>query len=43
MAHNQTMLEKNNWGDNVRIVGVSVDDEVDVVKNRVQTKGWQKV
>ena len=25
MKHNQEMLEKNNWGDSVRIVGVSVD------------------
>lgn len=25
MEHNQKMIEKNNWGANVRIVGVSVD------------------
>lgn len=43
MAHNQEMLTKNNWGDKVRIVGVSVDDDVDVIKQRVESKGWQKV
>lgn len=43
MAHNQEMLEKNNWGDKVRIVGVSVDDDLDSIKDRVQTKKWEKI
>lgn len=37
------MLTKNQWGDKVRIVGVSVDDDFEVVRNRVETKGWQSV
>ena len=35
MAHNQEMLVKNNWGDKVRIVGVSVDDDIYYIKRRV--------
>jgi hypothetical protein len=32
MTHNQEMIEKNKWGDKVRIVGVSVDDDVNKIK-----------
>ena len=37
MAHNQTMLEKNEeiWKDKVRIVGVSVDEDKDDIKARI--------
>lgn len=36
MEHNQKMLESNEaWEDKVRIVAVSVDDSVDVIKQRV--------
>jgi len=45
MAHNQEMLTKNKekWGDNVRIIGLSIDDSPDTVKKHVETKGWQAV
>ena len=44
MAHNQEMLEKNaNWKDRVRIVGVSVDEDKEVIKKRVQEKKWHSV
>ena len=34
MKHNQEMLEKNEavWGDKVRIVGVSVDEDKKVIQ-----------
>lgn len=39
------MLEKNaeKWGDKVRIVGLSGDNSAQVVKTRVDEKGWKKV
>lgn len=43
MAHNQEMLTKNDWGDRVRIVGVSVDDSFDDVKERVESRGWKSI
>lgn len=45
MAHNQEMLEKNaeTWKDRVRIVGVSVDDSKDIIKERVESKKWDRV
>ncbi|EGR34507.1 thiol:disulfide interchange protein, putative, partial [Ichthyophthirius multifiliis] len=45
MQHNQEMLEKyeNQWKDNVRIVGVSVDDNRDVVLKRIDDKKWDKI
>lgn len=37
MQHNQTMLETNSekWGDKVRIVGLSVDDDLEELKKRI--------
>ena len=43
MAHNEEMLKKNNWGDRVRIVGVSVDDDVETIKQRVESKDWKRI
>lgn len=45
MAHNQEMLTKNKeaWGDNVRIIGLSIDKAADIVKNHVEAKGWTAV
>jgi thiol-disulfide isomerase/thioredoxin len=45
MAHNQEMLTKNkeNWGSNVRIIGLSIDNSPDVVKKHVEAKGWGAV
>jgi thiol-disulfide isomerase/thioredoxin len=45
MAHNQEMLTKNKekWGDNVRIIGLSIDDSPNTVKKHVESKGWEAV
>lgn len=45
MQHNQEMLVKNEagWAGKVRIVGVSVDDEKEKIKQRVDSKGWNKI
>jgi hypothetical protein len=45
MAHNQEMLEHHGerWGDKVRIVGVSIDRDVETVLKHVKGKGWTKV
>lgn len=45
MAHNQEMLEKRgvDWGDKVRLIGLSIDNDVATVKNHVKSKGWEKV
>ncbi len=39
------MLEKNEeaWKDRVRIIGVSLDENADDVKLRVNEKKWNKV
>ena len=45
MQHNQEMLEKNEavWGDNVRIVAVSVDEDKALIAGRVNSKKWTKI
>ena len=45
MAHNQEMLEHHGtaWGSKVRIIGLSIDDSTEVVKDKVNDKGWSKV
>ena len=45
MAHNQEMLTKNKekWEGKVRIIGLSIDNGVDVVKKHVDAKGWNAV
>lgn len=45
MKHNQYMLEKHasDWGEKVRIVGISVDDEKDSVIKRINEKNWKLV
>jgi len=45
MGHNQHMLETRGeeWGDRVRIIGVSIDNTVEAVKKHVKEKGWEKV
>jgi len=45
MAHNQNMLENKGveWGEKVKIIGLSIDDDKAKVKNHVETKGWTKV
>jgi len=45
MAHNQEMLEKNKekWGDKVRIIGLSIDQDVQKLRDHVKAKGWTSV
>jgi len=45
MAHNQEMLEKRggDWGDKVRLIGLSIDSDRDTVKNHVEAKKWKSV
>jgi len=45
MAHNQEMLEKRaaDWGDKVRIIGVSIDSVKDTLAKHITAKGWEKV
>ena len=39
------MLEENEskWAGKVRLIGLSIDDEAETVKNHVEEKGWTKV
>jgi len=45
MAHNQEMLEKRkaDWGDKVRIVGLSIDQSKEKMVSHVNNKGWTSV
>ena len=45
MAHNQSMLEKKkqDWGENVRIIGVSLDEDKELLKNHLNDKNWTSV
>jgi len=45
MAHNQEMLAHRgaDWGDKVRIIGISIDDSADTVASHVTKNGWTKV
>ena len=45
MQHNQEMLTKNKerWGDKVTIVGVSVDEDKETIKERVNSRDWKAI
>lgn len=45
MAHNVAMLDKRaaDWGTDVRIIGLSIDQDKAKLKSHVEAKGWQKV
>jgi hypothetical protein len=45
MAHNCKMLEERgkDWGDKVRLIGLSIDKVTDIVKNHVEDKKWTPV
>lgn len=45
MAHNQAMLDKRkaDWGDKVRIIGISIDQGAAEVVSHVDAKGWTSV
>ncbi len=42
MAHNEEMLKKRagDWGDKVKIIGISIDQTADAVVKHVDAKGW---
>ena len=45
MAHNQEMLEKRaaDWGQNVRIIGLSIDEDMEDLVKRVEDRKWTSV
>lgn len=45
MAHNQSMLEKRkaDWGDEVRIIGLSIDQDKAKLQSHVKDKKWETV
>ena len=45
MAHNQELLLHNGdrWGDKVRIIGLSIDQNIEAVQKHVKAKKWEKV
>jgi thiol-disulfide isomerase/thioredoxin len=45
MEHNQHMLETRgaDWGDKVRIIGLSLDNEMAALKNHIEAKKWEKI
>ena len=45
MAHNQEMLEHKGeaWGDKVRVIGISIDKDVETVANHVKKNKWESV
>ena len=45
MAHNQNMLERKGkeWGDKVKIIGISIDGDKAKLKSHVENNGWINV
>lgn len=45
MAHNQKMLTDNadKWGGKVRIVGISIDNDTEIVSKHVDAKIWTAI
>lgn len=45
MAHNQEMLEHRgkDWGDKVRIIGISIDSDAETVMKHVKKNKWEDV
>ena len=45
MAHNQEMLthNKTRWGENVRIIGLSIDTDMEHLREKIKAKGWTDV
>jgi len=47
MAHNQKMLDDHKddevWKNGVEIIGISIDNAREAVKNHVASKGWESV
>ena len=44
MAHNHEMLAKRagDWGDKVKIIGISIDQTRDALVKHIEAKGWTK-
>lgn len=44
MAHNEEMLTKRgaDWGDKVKIIGISIDKDAETVVKHVESKDWQR-
>lgn len=44
MQHNEDMLKKRaaDWGDKVKIIGISIDNTAEAVLNHVKTKDWNR-
>jgi len=42
MQHNQDMLTEHagTWGDNVKIIGLSIDKDAATVTSHITNKGW---
>jgi len=45
MAHNCKMLDERgkDWGDKVRLIGLSIDENTAIVKRHVEYKKWTSV
>jgi len=45
MAHNQHMLETRGaeWGDRVRIISLSADESMEVLKKHIEKNNWGSV
>jgi thiol-disulfide isomerase/thioredoxin len=45
MAHNQQMLETRgaDWGEKVRIIGLSIDQDMAALKKHIEVNKWGKV
>ena len=45
MAHNQKMLEERGaiWNGRVRLIGLSLDEDVEELKNHIDENGWNLV
>lgn len=45
MNHNEELLKNNEekWGGKVKIVGLSLDDELDGLSKRINDKGWKRI
>jgi len=44
MAHNEEMLKKRaaDWGDKVKIIGLSIDQSLETLQKHVKAKGWER-
>jgi len=44
MQHNEDMLKKNKdeWGDNVKIIGISIDQTKEAVAKHIEDKDWKR-